>query len=248
MRSDGRWGWLRSQGLGVLCGQATVLLLAVGSVVLVNTREGASAEVHLDDLTVFFARPAWTHAWLYALVGVLALYALNTALCTWDSVVAKLSHRVRDPAAWAPSLIHVSFLLALLSHLVGGFGSRDFEPLVIDAQWTDVGEGEAARVLELLVEPLPNGRPKAVHARLEWKERSGAVTVKTLGYNEPVTAGWGAELVLLEQASPPAQRAVQVRRRHAPGMPLALASAVVMALGLVLMGRRWSPRGTRSDE
>ena len=28
MRSDGRWGWLRSQGLGVLCGQATVLLLA----------------------------------------------------------------------------------------------------------------------------------------------------------------------------------------------------------------------------
>ncbi len=37
-----RWSWLSSQGLGVLCGQATVLLLAVDSIVLAATRDGIS--------------------------------------------------------------------------------------------------------------------------------------------------------------------------------------------------------------
>ena len=43
---------LRSQGLGLICGQLTVLLLAIGSFVIANTRTGASREVRGDDIRV----------------------------------------------------------------------------------------------------------------------------------------------------------------------------------------------------
>jgi hypothetical protein len=232
---------LRSQGLGVLCGQATVLLLGVGSIQLVRTRDGASQGVQLDDIRAFFTEPSVSHAWFYALLGVLTLYALNTVLCTWDSVMTKWARRVREPAAWAPSVIHVSFLLALVAHLVGGLWNRELDPLLLTPAWTDVGAGRQARLVDVVEERLPNGRAKSVRASVEWKDAAGQVTTRTLGYNEPLSEGWGAELVLLDQAGfVGAQRAVQVRRRVTPGHPWALASALVMAVGLVLMGRRWA--------
>ena len=304
--------WLRSQGLGVICGQATVLLLAIGSVVIPATRDGASAEVRFDDVTAFFSRPSWVHSWFYALLLVLALYALNTALCTWDSLKAKVARGVREPGAYAPAVIHVSFLLALVAHLVGGAWNRDHEPVTVGASWVNVGGGRQARVLSVAQESLPSGQPKSVQASLEVRDAAGHVTPRVLGYNEPVSDGLGSELLLLEQAgrvpgafafsldtSPCVVRlaepcvlgsrsisvlevyeqgalvlvsgpgapeqmllregatrtlrsgeqlrfvgtssedAVLLRRRTAPGNPWALASAVVMAAGLVLMGRRW---------
>ena len=38
-KAHSRWlGWLYSQGLGIVCGQLTVLLLGIGSVVIAATR------------------------------------------------------------------------------------------------------------------------------------------------------------------------------------------------------------------
>ena len=305
MRSE----WLRSQGLGVICGQLTVLLLAIGSIVIPATRDGASADVHFDDITAFFSRPSWVHSWFYALLAVLALYALNTALCTWDSVVTKVSRGVREPGAYAPAIIHLSFLLALLAHLVGGVWTRDHQPVAVGASWTELGGGRQARVLEVKQESLRNGRPKSVDATLEVKDPAGRVSQRTLGYNAPLSDGLATELLLLEEAgrvpgaflfslgasqctarreipcvlggrtlevlevyeggaalvrigdeqlvlgegstrqlrsgaqlrfvSMTIEPAVLVRGRTVPGMPWAAASALVMAVGLVLMGRRW---------
>lgn len=237
-----RLAWLRSQGLGVLCGQLTVLLLGAGSVVIVSTRDGASEHVRFDDINAFFQPVRWEHAWFYALLGVLALYALNTALCTWDSVVQKLATKVREPSAWAPALMHVSFLLALLAHLVGGLWTVDHAPVVVGRDWAQVGPGQQARVTALAQEHLSDGRPKSVQATVELRDGSGAVRTETLGYNEPLTWDLGRELLLLEQAGQhprTGENAVLARGRTVPGNPWALASAVVMTLGLVLMGRRW---------
>ena len=56
-----RLGWLRSQGLGLVCGFATVALLAIGSVVLTATRDGASAAIQMDELRGFFDPPHAAH-------------------------------------------------------------------------------------------------------------------------------------------------------------------------------------------
>lgn len=300
--------WLRSQGLGVVCGLSSAVLLAVGSVVLAATRDGASASVQLDELSGFFAPPRWEHSWLYALLGVLALYALNTALCTWDSVMARLRRGTVEPSSWAPTVIHVSWLVALLAHLVGGVGNQELDLVTLTSNWSQLDDAEW-RLLTTDSELSSTGKVKQTWARLERRTADG-VTAVSVGFNVPFTRGGGADLlVFAREASAPvvvvrggdqscatavpgecvlgpshlevvgAQPAgerwvalirttsdrfplavggshevegrnitleslrvepvVQLRHRHTPGHPIALAAGVLLALGLLLMGRRW---------
>ena len=313
----GRWAWLRSQGLGLACGQATVLLLGVGTVVLARTRDGASARVQLDDLTVFFREPSGVHLWLYLLFPVTALYALNTALCTWDATLARWRRGAAPASSWAPTVIHVAFLLALLAHGVGGFGNHDLQPLTVGSAPVALDGERTLRLTALTTDLTASGKVKQVHALVELAGPGGAAEVVEVGYNQPLSRGLGSELLLLEQAGPmppgvaltwqgrrclleppgacrlgalrvevlrltgpagapvavlgaespdqpPAvfplrvggerevgggtlrfegvvegEPAVVLRHRRAPGHPIALASALLLTVGLVLMGRRW---------
>jgi hypothetical protein len=192
-----RLAWLRSQGLGLLCGLATVVLLAVGSVVLVSTRDGASASVGLDDLRGFFEPPRLEHLWLYLLFPVAGLYAVNTVLATWDTVLRKWRAGLRAPGAYAPSLIHVGFLLALVAHGVGGFLGAERGAVLVGPDWQSLpGFGEA-RLRSLDVDALPGGMPRAAWAHLEVRDGSGGVHAETVGYNVPLSARGGAALALL---------------------------------------------------
>lgn len=196
--SGDRLGWLRSQGLGLACGFATIVLLAVGSFVLAFTRDGASAGVGMDDLRGFFAPPRLAHLWLYLLFPVAALYAVNTALATWDTVSRRWRVGVRAPSAYAASLVHVGFLLALVAHGAAGFLGEDLGEVVIASGWQPVpGFGEA-RLLSLDVDELPGGMPRAVRARLEVRAPGGGVSEAEVGYNAPLSGGAGARLALLQ--------------------------------------------------
>jgi len=201
MPSPERRDWpalLRSQGLGLCCGFATVLLLAVGSFVLAATREGASSGIAMDDLRPFFARPSWLHSWFYLLVAVLGVYALNSALATWHSVARKLRAGVRSPARYAPAVIHLAFLLALGAHGVGGlWGEERGEALVAEGDFRPLPGGREARLLSLEVERMPDGMPREVRAELELRDAAGRLERARVGYNEPVSSGLGAELHLL---------------------------------------------------
>ena len=192
-----RWAWLRSQGLGVCCGLATVLLLAIGSVVMAATRDGASAGIGLDDLAGFFERPHLAHLWLYALVPVAALYALNTLLATWETVTTRWRAGLRAPRAYAAAVMHLAFLVALLAHVVGGFLSREGGAHVVAEGWQPLpGFGEA-RLVSLAVDELPNGMPRSARAALELRDAAGRIEAAEVGYNQPLQAGLGSRLALL---------------------------------------------------
>lgn len=196
---SGRWAWLRSQGLGLVCGFGTALLLAIGSVVMVRTRDGASAGIALDDLTAFFQRPSPAHLWLYLLFPLAALYALNTTLATLDNVRRRWRAGQRSPAAYAAAVVHLGFLLALVAHGVGGFWSEERGAVVLHSGWQPVpGFGEV-RLASLEVDELPGGMPKEVRAALEWRHEGGAVSRAVVGYNQPLSDGLGARLALLQE-------------------------------------------------
>ncbi len=237
---SGRFAWLRSEGLGLLCGQATVLLLGVGSLVLARTRDGASAEVAMDDLTAFFRVPSPWHAWLYLLVPVLGLYALNTLLCTWDSVLAKWRRGVRELSAYAPALIHLSFLLALFAHGVGGLWNREGATLAIGPVWQPLADGRQVRLAEARLEPLPNSQLKSVEARLELRDAAGRIVEERLGYNQPVSSGGGARLLLLSKVDRAATGARfasgSERCVAAEGAPCSIAGLRVELTGLYESG------------
>jgi hypothetical protein len=194
-----RWAWLRSQGLGLICGFGTVLLLAIGSVVMVRTRDGASAGIGLDDLTGFFARPSPAHLWLYLLFPLAGLYALNATLATLDNVRRRWRAGQRAPSAYAIAVVHAAFLVALAAHGVGGFWSEERGATVVSSGWQALpGFGEV-RLASLEVDTLPGGMPKEVRAVLERRRPDGAVERAKVGYNQPLSEGWGARLALLQE-------------------------------------------------
>jgi hypothetical protein len=315
--------WLSSQGLGVICGQATVLLLAIGSVVLATTREGASAAIVMDDIRGFFDAPSVVHLWFYLLILVLALYALNTTLATWQNVAKKWRAGIRAPRFYAPAVIHVSFLVGLLAHGVGGVGGSELGRLMVGPSWTEIGNGREARVTGLEVEPNPDGSMKQLLASVETRNAEGSSSETMVHYNGPLSWGLGSELMLLIRPQavptlrfargedrcdvevehgcdlgdvraellylhPPLQEgqgvfaqvraqiagggeaevfsltpgrskrladgsllsiaglearpAILLRHRRAPGNPLALLASLLLALGLLMMWRRFSPR------
>lgn len=246
--APGRLDWLRSQGLGLLCGFGTVLLLAVGSVILAATRDGASRSVGFDDLRGFFAPPSWVHWWFYLLMAVAGLYGLNTLLATWDTVVRRWGAGVRTPAAYAGSIMHVGFLIAMAGHALGGFTSEDYDPVIVTETWSEVpGFGEA-RLLTLEVDEMPNGMPKSARATLALRDADGAVRQEIVDYNQPLSRGFGGHLALLAemgQVNVPGlgpRPAILLRPRTTPSNPWALVSALFVGLGVILMWRRLFPR------
>jgi hypothetical protein len=320
-RSRGaRWAWLWSQELGLLCGFSTVLLLAIGSVVLAATRKTASAQVHLDDVMAFFTAPSLFHLWLYLLLPVMGLYALNTTLATYRTLARLLRARVKAATPYAASLMHLGFLLALLAHLVGGVFSEERGGFLVDERFRPLGAGLEARLLSLEESTHPDGRRWRTISTLEVREQDGTIRTEQVGYNQPLSRGLGSELWLIARAQRHATAAtfrvgdqpctarvgsscaaggkrvqlhavhltghwgdrpvavgallspedrprplmlvhgmpqkrvgsagvsleeievrptILLRSRSAPGNPLALASALLLLVGLVAMGRRW---------
>lgn len=197
---------LRSQGLGVACGIATVLLLAVGSFVIPATRDGASAGLMMDELRPFVDRPSVWHSWFYLLMPVFGLYAVNTLLATWHSVVGKWRSGVRTPFRYGAAVMHVAFVVALFAHLIGGFYGAERGAVVARSSWQPIGDGRDIRLVDLDVASYPNGQPRAVTAHVELRGADGEVERRAAGYNHPISDGWGARLLLLTRwdDSPPA--------------------------------------------
>ena len=152
------FAWLRSQGLGVICGLATVVLLAIGSFVVSFTRDGASADVRMDDLRAFFAEPSPLHIWLYLLIPILGLYAANTLFATWHNVVTRWRAGQRSPFRYGAAVIHVAFLVTMLAHLVGGLWSEERAPVLVGADWTAIDDGRRLRLERAWTTGLHRGR------------------------------------------------------------------------------------------
>jgi hypothetical protein len=206
----GWWAWLTSQQLGILCGLSTVALLAIGSIVLTVTRDGASAAVAMDDVRVFFAQPSPVHLWFYALCGVLALYALNTLLATWQSVSRKWQFGIRAPQMYAPAIIHVAFLVALLAHLAGGLASDERGQVLVGPSWTALGDGREASVTDLDFRQNADGSLRQAAATLELRAPDRAQERAVVSYNGPLSAGFGTDLFLLTRPTAlPAARLVR---------------------------------------
>jgi hypothetical protein len=175
------------------------MLLAIGSVVMAVTRDGASAGIGLDDLRGFFERPSPAHLWLYALVPVVAIYALNTLLATWETVITRWRSGLRAPRAYAAAVMHVAFLVALLAHLASGFLSREGGDQIVTEGWQPLAGFGEARLVSLQTDALPNGMPRRVSAGVELREAGGRVEAVEVGYNRPLSGGLGSRLAILSE-------------------------------------------------
>lgn len=167
----------------------------------------------MDDLRGFFVDFSVVHAWFYALVPVLGLYGLNVFLATWQNVLRKWRGGIRAPVAYAAAVIHLSFLVGLFAHLVGGVWSVEQGSVMVGPSWQELGDGRQARVVAMDIGRLPDGGVKQVWATIEVRSAGGNVSESIISYNKPLSSGLGTDLLLLVRPSAVPGAAQLVRGR-----------------------------------
>src|SRR5512141_1902780 len=184
---------LVGQRTGVLCAFAAAGLLAVGSVVSDLLPEHY-AGLGMDDLRFFFRPWRWQHAWLYALVVVLAVWGTSALVCAISTVQTLLRQRVKEVSRYGPPRLHVTFGAALVAHLWGGLVASTDRFVVPDVP-TDI-HGFQYRTLRMEIDRHPRGMPRTVVAVLERKRGSTVADVR-VGYSRPLISAGGARELLL---------------------------------------------------
>jgi hypothetical protein len=212
-----------------------MVLLAVGS--FAGSGEGAGSINSIALFAWLAESPVALSWWLWATVGLLALLALNTVLCSVESLRTKAGNS-RFLAVIAPQVMHLGFLLIVLAHLCSAWGGSKYVlPVREGAVVSFPGEGEV-RIGNLRLETGLMGMPTAYSAEI----RDPAGGAHIVSPNHPAFyRGYG---IYLKQVELYPYRAAIIEVHREPGAGLALAGALLFTFGnLVLLAVR---RGKRS--
>ena len=135
------WKVLASTALTVLLAVIICLLSAWGSIIVVKNQAFYSA---MDQVVLmpWLLDEGLEHlgatGWVFALITLMALFALNTAVCTIDKVYGIIKSG-RPFQTLFPHIVHVGFLVAMLGHLMGSvFGFRSYGNILYEGEVTPV--------------------------------------------------------------------------------------------------------------
>ena len=130
--------------------------------------------------------------WIYLLIILIALFALNAVLCT----VERLFNIIRYRRPWRslyPQIVHIGFLVALLGHLLGSvYGFRSQGNVVYRGEIIAVPheEGLSIRLDEIAAIPVTEGRPegglKSLTTTVTLFEKGSRLLTDTIELNDPL--------------------------------------------------------------
>lgn len=216
-------------GLWLLGG--VMLFMAVGS--FIQGEGSAINEVALFTwLREVPFRESW---WLWVTIGFLALLALNTVLCSIDSLRMKWqggSFLVRI----APQVMHLGFLLIVVAHLQSAYGGTKQTMPLREGSTIDFANGQSVQVVAIRATYGRMGMPTSMEAQLRYPAGNG-VQETTISPNHPLFFR-GHGIYLKDVALEPVPGAlVEVHRE--PGAAVALVGALLFTVGnLVLLAKR----------
>jgi hypothetical protein len=229
------YNFLTSLDLGIWLVSGVMLFLGIGSFV---AKEGSA----INDVPLFIwltqAPPAETW-WLWITVAILAVLALNTVLCSIESLRAKWQ-RGSFLIRIAPQLMHLGFLLIMLAHLSSAYGGfKDGGPLPEGGAFS-FPDGSRLDLVKLDAQIGPMGMPLDFSGSLRHSTPSGVIT-GTFSPNHPYFyKGFG---VYLKNVEPFPTKTALIEIHREPGAPLALAGALFFTVANLML--IWLRRGKR---
>ena len=172
---------LASLNLGLWLTGGVIVLLAVGS--FTGGGEGAG---NINNMALFawlVESPLALSWWLWAAVGFLALLALNTVLCSIESVRSKF-RGARLLALVAPQAMHLGFLLIVLAHLFSAWGGGKEMLPVREGEMIGFPDGGQVQIANLRLTTGPMGMPSDYSAEVRFPAGSG-LAASTISPNHP---------------------------------------------------------------
>ncbi len=230
------YNWLTSVDLAIWLLVGVMVLLAIGSFV---SGEGSG----INDVALFTwltgvpARMSW---WLWVTLGLLALLALNTVLCSMESLRTKWlsgSFLVRI----APQLMHLGFLFIVLAHLFSAYGGfKEGGPLPEGGSFS-FPDGSRVELTRLDIRMGPMGMPLDFSGTLRHLTGSGELHAVFSPNHPYFYQGFG---VYLKQVEPFPVKTAIVEIHREPGAGLALAGATFFTVANLLL--IWLRRGKKA--
>jgi len=229
------YDFLTSLDLAIWLVSGVMLFLGIGSFV---AREGSA----INDVSLFVwltqAPPAETW-WLWITVGILALLALNTVLCSIESLRAKWQ-RGSFLVRIAPQVMHLGFLFIMLAHLFSAYGGfKEGGPLPEGGSFS-FPDGSRVMLARLDVKIGQMGMPVDFSGSLRHSTPSGEIQ-GTFSPNHPYFyKGFG---VYLKHVEPFPRKTAMVEIHREPGAGLALVGALFFTAANIML--IWLRRGKR---
>jgi hypothetical protein len=225
--------WLASLSLGIWLMGGVIVLLAIGSF-----NGGGAESSSINDMALFAwlreAPLAWSW-WLWLAIALLALLAVNTVLCSIESLRSKWQ-RTRFLALIAPQVMHAGFLFIVLAHLFSAYGSQKGVLQVAEGQVIGFPDGSGVAIANISGEVGPMGILTHYQAEAIDSNGSGRAVGRISPNNPLFHKGFGVYLKDV-QLSP--QRIALIEIHREPGAGLALAGALLFTIGnFVLLATR----------
>ncbi len=222
---------LASLTLGLWLLGGVMLLLAVGSFL---QGEGSSINegALYDWLREVPLRESW---WLWGAIGLIAVLALNTLLCSLESLRLKWdkgSFLVRI----APQLMHLGFLFIIIAHLQSAYGGFKQAMQVEAGSSIRFPDGSDVVFKDFAATYSKMGMPTAYSATLECIT-AGKVKTAIISPNHPFFhLGHG---VYIKDIAPPPLKAALIEVHKEPGAIMALTGGAIFTVAnIILLARR----------
>lgn len=126
--------------------------------------------------------------WIFLLIALISLFAVNTVVCTIDRVWSIVKMRL-PWRTFFPHIVHVGFMIALLGHLVGSaWGFRSYGNVVLEGESAPV---EAVPGLEVRLDGVditqaPDGRLESLKTTVTLLEDGREVRTGDIQMNGPL--------------------------------------------------------------
>jgi hypothetical protein len=212
-----------------------MVLLATGSFVC-GAGSGINEVALLSWLAEVSIRISW---WLWGTLGLLALLALNTVLCSFESLRAKWS-RGSFVVRIAPQMMHLGFLFIVLAHLVTAYGGFKDGGSLPEGGAFSFPDGSRVELTRLEIRMGPMGMPLDFGGTLRHLTGSGELRTVFSPNHPYFYKGFG---VYLKHVQPFPVKTAIVEIHREPGAGLALIGATFFTVANIML--IWLRRGKR---
>jgi hypothetical protein len=178
-------------------------------------------------------QPAGLTWWLWGLIAVLAVMALNTLFCSIESIVMK-----RKVTQWllliSPQVIHAGFLLILFAHLLSAIGASQAQAVAGEGTKVLLADGKTVlTVQDIRISFDYYGYIQDWQVDVQYSEEGRVIGKESIRPNDPSTST-GFNINVKDLKAFP-REAVLLQIQREPGSPWALAGGVVFMVGIVTL-------------
>lgn len=230
------WNALISLELGLWLLALLCAAMAAGSFQL---KGEYAAAINFMPLFAWLAEVPAAHSWwLWLTVALLALLAVNTLLCSAETLRLRRGRAGLMPLL-APQLVHAGFLLIVTAHLVSALGASVQQFEVSEGSLLRLPDGRPFAVAAIAANVSPMGMPIGFSGELAIDPRDPAQRV-VISPNHPWFSGGYGVYIKQAEMYPYPRALLEIHRE--PGAGMALAGAILFTIGNVMVLRLRSKR------